>query len=186
MPKYAESYKGKNIGRWIQSQRSNNNIGNLSKERKEKLESIGIYFDNIFDKEWNENFNLLKEFIEIFNRLPKSNESYKGKNIGTWHNAQKRTFNTNKLSDERKQKLESIGIHFGNINDIKWNENFKLVKKFIKKVGRLPKQHETYNGKKIGQWCNRQKLNFNNNKLSDDKVEKLELIGLIVTNKDEE
>ena len=176
LPRYKEVYKDFKIGVWLSSQKMiHNNRGSLSEERVKKLESIGVILG---DKQWNSKFELLKEFINEFDRFPKHMEHYKGIDIGRWLEYQKMCFKKGKLSKERILKIESIGIDF---DKEKWNSKFELLKEFINEFNRFPKSKETYKGVNIGQWTYDQKRFFNSGKLSKDRGDKLKTLKITIS-----
>src|SRR5574344_1545459 len=81
-PKYTEQYKGIKIGVFFSNIKLKRT--KLTDEDKKLLEKDGFYFTNI---PANTHFkvNLLIEFLESFNRFPKTKEIYKGVNIGTFY-----------------------------------------------------------------------------------------------------
>ena len=110
-PVFNETYKGKNIGAWVNKTRVICNLGiknevgdihyktfKLTKSQIEKLDEMNFMQikPKTTDAAWNENFNLLKEFIEEYNRFQNGSEKYKGKCIGAWCNNQKLNINKGK------------------------------------------------------------------------------------------
>lgn len=104
-PKLKEIYKGKDIGTWTVKTRTiyNNGIkdeeGNiryktfkLTKKQVEQLIKMKFMFKKEFIPAWNNNFKLLKEFINEYKRFPKNGEKYKGKCLGAWCSNQKTNF----------------------------------------------------------------------------------------------
>ena len=178
LPSQSETYNNINLRTWINNQRTKNSNGVLSKERKEKLESLKINIFEGFDGRWDRKYELLKEFIDKFDRLPKVNDIYKDIKIGQWLKTQKIKNRQGLLSNYRKEKLESLDSNiFENINDIwnnTWDDNYEVLKEFIDKFDRLPTQKEVYKDIKIGSWIDYQKHNNKQGKLSDDRKEKLE------------
>ena len=173
-------YNNHNIGEWLDRQRSRYRNGKLSKERIEKLESINIILTNVNNKKWNDNFNVLKEYIERYNNMPKYTEEYNDNSIGRWLSKQKALHRNGKLSKERIEKLESIGV-FNTIQKVEkrtWDETFNLLKNFIKDYHRFPKYNEKYNNYNIGGWIVKQKSLYKQGKLSKERKQKLESIGL--------
>ena len=67
-------------------------------------------------------------------------------------------------------------------NDIKWNENFILLRKFIMEFDRFPKNKEIYKEVKLGCWCDRQRQGYKGNinySLSQERIDLLNSIGFI-------
>ena len=183
-PKSTENHKSIQIGRWLSRQKVSFNKGALPKNRIDKLESIGFSFDKKSDldkKRWDSNFEVLEEYYNKFNSLPGQHVVYKGVTIGRWLANQKQRYLVDKLTDERIEKLESVGYEFINIYTTLWDSRFELLKEFKEEFGRLPKSKETYKGVKIGYWTsNQRKAYINKAKFSKEKIRKLKSIGVIV------
>ena len=180
-PDYETIYPELNrLGIWYFNQRNNFHRNKLTKDRIEKLESIGIDWRDLKDQWWEENFLFLKEFIRINKRFPKNNEEYpEGNNLVSWCSTQRLTFKENKLSLERKKKLDSIGFKWNPDQDY-WYQNYNYLLEFIKLNDRFPKQSENYpDNNHLGSWCSNQKTLKNKNKLTKDQLNKLNIIGFI-------
>lgn len=107
-------YKGVKIGKWISKQRLKKE--KLDQEKTDKLRKLGIKL-SVFDEEWDEMFNLVKEYVENegWENLIQ-NTKFKGKNIGKWVDTRRQEKRGNRgtpgitLNDIRIKKLEEIGI----------------------------------------------------------------------------
>lgn len=60
-----------------------------------------------------------------------------------------------------------------------WQRNFELYSEFRKTFCREPRLDEPYGGISLGKWVARQKLALKNGSLSDDKIQKLLVVGFI-------
>lgn len=159
-PGTKESYKGVNLGSWIDTVRYSYNIskldGNkkipvrLTESRMKQLEEINFEFSD-----WEINFKILKEFKEEYGRFPKNNETYKGFNIGDYvSNLRNRYSDDNRsIKKELVEALEEIGFNllFDN-RKTTWAKNFQILKEFKEVYGRLPHNNEDYKGVNIGIW----------------------------------
>ena len=179
LPAHKEIYKNIKLGKWLNRQKQIFNKKMLSKERKQLLESIGFEFVDIYDEKWNYKFDFLKEFVNEFNRFPKDDESYKNIRLGTWLTNQKQYFYKEKLSKEKIELLESIDFEFVDTKENQWNYKFELLKEFKNEFNRLPKNKESYKNIKLGIWLTYQKTYFNKGKLSKERKQLLESIGLV-------
>ena len=166
------------IGAWCQKQKDKYKNNCLSKDRREKLEKInGWYWENEYDKQWNDMYNLLLEYVRENNSIPIRSILYKEKNIGSWCGMQRMNYKQNKITQNRINNLEKIPEWYWEHNyDEEWNIKYIILKKFIAKYNRLPYPSDIYNKTKIGEWCTRQKTEFKNNNLSKYRIEKLEKI----------
>ena len=184
---YEYDETGVNLGWWLDKQRHNEA---LSKEKKELLLAIGMYFEDYVDLQWNKNYELAKKYFEHHGDLNiarkfKTINGYEydesGVNLGEWLRHQRSRKN---LSEENKKKLLKIGMHFGSANSLKWNKNYELAKKYYEYHGNLKisKNFKTLNGYEydeagvsLGVWLAKQR--FNNN-LSKERKKLLSDIGI--------
>ena len=65
--------------------------------------------------------------------------------------------------------------------DITWDDWYKLAEEYYNEYGNLMVPHSfiTINGEKLGYWINRQRQVYKNGKLLNEKISKLESIGMI-------
>ena len=189
---------GYNLGWWLVRQRQMYKISKLSKEREKLLEKIGMRFetrDN--DEVWNQMYMLaelyFKEYgnLEIskkFKTLNGTDEDENGYNLGGWLVSQRQMYKKSKLSKERKDLLEKIGMRFETRdNDEVWTRMYKLTETYFKKYGNLeiPSRFKTLNGidydengYNLGQWQSWQRKKYKKSKLSKERKDLLEKIGM--------
>lgn len=96
-------YKGVLLGSWCQHQRNS-----CTDIQKKKLLSIGFSFDPLED-EWNRRYEQYKRYVtETGSSYIAKRSDYEGEYLGVWVQTQKHRFKQGKLSDKRKQLLESL------------------------------------------------------------------------------
>jgi len=184
---YLYDEMGVSLGVWLNNQRQNKN---LSDERKKLLVNIGMRFKDYNGLQWNKNYELAKAYYEHYGDLEipikfKTINGYEydetGVNLGTWLYIQRQNKN---LSDERRMLLINIGMHFEDYNDVQWNKNYELAKKYYEYHGDLeiPQKFKTINGYEydetginLGVWISAQRQNKN---LSDERKKLLSNIGM--------
>ena len=186
-PKSNEEYQGVNIGNWYFSQKQNMKNPDYSKEHREKMCILGVSQCSFNKEHWQNNYQILREFVNEYKRLPKVKEEYQGVKIGLWCLHQKER--ANKSSDypeEYFKPLSEIGL-FDFKSSIKkqwsrkddlWNEKYQLLVEFITENHRAPHSREVYNNVHLGSWCNDQKKLL---KLPDyplERREKLYAVGI--------
>ena len=194
---YESDENGYNLGFWISNQRVKYKKGTLSEDRIKQLEKIDMIFGIGKQDAWNIMYDLAKKYYEHYGNLkiPRSFKTVngyetdeKGYKLGVWITTQKTNYNKSILSEDRIKKLEKIGMMFENVNDDTWNKMYELAKKYYEHYDNLkiPKMFKTINGYEIdekgynlGVWIATQKTNYNKSILSEDKIEKLEEIGMI-------
>ncbi|KAL7528233.1 hypothetical protein ACHAXR_004159 [Thalassiosira sp. AJA248-18] len=98
------------LGRWVNTQRVAAKAGVLSDDRQERLVRIGFDFDpdNSF---WEEQFAALVRYKQKHGDCMVPRVYSEDPQLGTWVNNQR--VRAGKLSDERRERLESIGFSLG-------------------------------------------------------------------------
>ena len=180
LKQYIEEHNGKFpiqkepiIGRWLHKQRQALKERKISEERKQKLDALGDWSINqyeINEEQWEEKYQLLKQYVEEHNgTFPSRREPI----IGNWLDKQKTSFKKNKLNEEKKQKLDALGYWSKGQDEI-WNENYKLLKQYVEEHnGKIPAASEPI----IGAWFFEQKTTLRKNKLSEERKQKLDALG---------
>ena len=183
MPKQTEEYKGIKIGDWYSYQKRKYSNEKLNDDKIKKLEALGdawYWAEKKTSKtfNWDESYNILKEFVEEKKVLPKCIEEYKGIKIGSWCFIQRNNYNNEKLNDDKIQKLEALGdVWYWSEKRTCWDVSFNILKEYMTKKRKIPKYIVEYKGIKIGIWCAVQRRTYNEKKLNDDKIQKLEALG---------
>lgn len=117
-----EADDDKNLGRWINRQRSLYQAGKLRKDREEELEEIGLKWSVLSTTSWQSMFDTLLEYVHERKLEDPTNEwdgnvpaNHKTddkppKALGRWVNRQRSAFTKNKLKEEFVDKLEAVGL----------------------------------------------------------------------------
>lgn len=175
--------KRNRLGRWINTQRSEYAKGELRQDRINKLNDIGMVWD-IFDADWDKMYDLACEYFNEYGDLAiKSYEQYQGQNLGAW--IKRQCLGKENLSQEQIERLENLGIIWKR-NENKWGQMYALAKKYYEENGNLlVNTHSFYEGKRLGQWINSQRIDYMNRKtekenvnFSEERIKKLEEIGM--------
>ena len=171
------------LGNWVNYQRNANKMNKISDERKAKLDSVGFSWGTVgsVSKIWTEMFERLKEYKRQHGNclVPKR---YKiDPALGNWVGKQRKANKTNKISDERKAKLDSIGFAWVSVRPAvsmqTWTEMFEKLKEYKRQHGNclVPKQYKI--DPALGNWINHQRKANKMNKISDERKAKLDSIG---------
>lgn len=141
---------GVNLGTWLQEQR--NNRATLSEERRKLLESVPGWTWDPYSESWERGFAAITQFAqrEGHARVPQGHIEG-GLKLGGWV-AEQRS-NRQKMSAERRARLESVRGWSWNAVEDSWMEHFELLKVFATREGhsRVPVDY-IENGLKLGQW----------------------------------
>ncbi|MBR1751026.1 MAG: Helicase associated domain protein, partial [Ruminococcus sp.] len=181
------SYKtgsGIQLGKWIRRQRDFYANGKLSDEHIKRLRDIGFTLEKT--DPWEEKYRLAKAYYEEYGDLNVPHDYIvNGVWLHKWLNEQKllgegRRKNKT-LTDNRKSRLEAIGMQFGVSNDERyWQLNYEELKLFYEEHGHIdvPYGYLTSDGKNLKVWVNRQRTARNNGKLSDEQIQLLDELGM--------
>jgi len=167
------------LGFWISNQRKAYSVNALSEDKIKKLESIGMIW-SIGDFAWEHKYSLaVNYYYKYGNLLVPENFVIEGEKLGKWIGKQRYDYSLEKLSSERIQRLETIGMIW-NIHNYAWDKNYTLAKKYYEEHGDLL-IHRDYEveGVKLGSWISKQRTQYNDSKLTDEQIKKLEAIGMV-------
>ena len=174
-------YEGDHLGAWVHRQQDLYRAGKLSQERYEKLRSLGVIFEVLETDEWNRHFEQYKRYIkENGNNLNiRYDTDYEGEHLGHWVSYQRTLYRKGALSQERCEKLRSIGFSFDPLGD-EWNRHYEQYRCYIKaNGGNVRITVETvFEGERLGIWVHKQQAMYKSGKLSQERYEKLKKLGM--------
>ncbi|MBO4616395.1 MAG: helicase associated domain-containing protein [Lachnospiraceae bacterium] len=169
-----------NLGTWIGVQRKQYKEGKMPEEKILLLEKIGMIWSVSYDR-WFKNYALAKRYyIENGDLLvPQMYTTDNGEKLGFWVGLQRKQYKAGRLSKEKIMLLEKIGILW-EVNVEQWNEYYALASEYYKERGNLlvPLNYKTSDNKRLGAWISYQRKSFKSGKLSEDRIELLEQIGM--------
>lgn len=167
------------VGVWIKNQKKSFSDGKLSKERIQRLESIGMKFPQA--ENWNANFELLKEYLEENGSLSISQSYCKnGIWLGKWAAKQKKLLDEGKLPENRAKLLKELPLKTHD-EDVLWFSVYEDAAEYARLHGELkavPKSETGRSGVPLGAWLSRQRQKKKQGKLSEEKLRLLEKIGV--------
>jgi superfamily II DNA or RNA helicase len=179
-PSQSKDKKVTNLGTWLLTQRENYKKNKIQKYRIDLLEKLPNWKWKIFDNIWMEKYISVKKYFEKNKKQP-SRYSKEEKILATWLQFQKTRHKNNKLNKNQIDLLEKLpnwkwNNNNKNENDI-WDENYLFVKKFIEEYNKYPSS-KSKNKQEASSymWIFRQRKKYKNNKLTQQKIEKLKLL----------
>ena len=174
------------LGQWIIKTRQQKLNGRLKEERIAQLDEIGMVW-NIFDAKWEKAYALAATYYEENGNLniPRSYVTAAGERLGQWVASQQWAYPKGKLTDEQVERLNRIGMYWGNRNDRQWNEGYQEAKRYFDAHGNLnvPAEYVSPNGYNLGNWVKRQRYTRQNPEkscavLTEERIAKLDEIGM--------
>ena len=169
------------LGQWVVTQRKAYTKSKMSTERKEKLDAIGFDFVDTNSTQWTIRFEELKKFKETHGHCNVSQRDPTNRPLGQWVVTQRQAYTKNKMSTERKEKLDSIGFvfRFVETNSAQWTLRFEELKKFKETHGHCNVSQRDPTNRPLGQWVMTQRKAYTKNKMSTERKEKLDSIGFV-------
>ncbi len=155
--------KGKKLGSWLHNQRKSyygKGTYRITQERIKLLEELDTNW-NMYEKTWNECYELLKEYQEEHGNIDMPTDYVKdGVKLGSWLARQRYVYKGNakeKLTENQVKLLEQLGMNW-NLHDKKWNEYYELLKEYQEEHGNIdvPQFYEK-DGKKLYNWLHHQR-----------------------------
>jgi len=171
---YSKDPHEKQLGSWCTHQRVNKKKGKLSNKKIKKLELLRYWVWN-FDDKFNDSYEEIKKWILTNNKLPSiASNDLQEKQYGTWCSTQRINNKKGILTDENIMKLEELNGWFWDLDD-KFNDSYEEIKKWIEINKKLPTESsKDHIEKQLGCWCYNQRKNKKKEKLSDERIIKLE------------
>ena len=167
------------LGSWVNKQRMLHKSNKLSKKKINMFNKVGMVWNpkKLINDKWNIYYKGLIKYINKYNKTPNCNYiADDGLKLGSWLSNQRHRFKSGTLLQERKEKLMKLNI-LENKNNAIWQENYSYLKKIYDMYGHIKLDDENIKDEKIRKWICRQKKLYKKNKLSKERLEKLNQIN---------
>ena len=99
---------GIRLGNWVVAQRQAYRNGLLAEGRIAALTAIPNWAWNARDAQWEQNFALLEEYMNINSSLPITHTIFRGSQLGNWIRDQRQAHSQGKLTAQREQRLANL------------------------------------------------------------------------------
>lgn len=184
---------GINLGRWIQIQRQLYKKNKITYDRVVLLNKIGMVWNLDRSLKYNLKWALVyKEVLKYYEEngnieipieysvIIKGEEVY----LNNWIAVQRTMFLQGKLSLDKKEMLDKVGMVWKIRNRYSWDKMFSLALDYYSLNGNLfiPKNYQVIvNGETVnlGTWVTNQRRNYKAGVLAPLKISKLEEIGMV-------
>jgi hypothetical protein len=159
------------LGSWVNNQRQSDKGGELSPERKNRLNAVGFIWDPL-EWNWHEQFRLLSMYrsehgSEVTDCWPKD--------LNGWMSSQRKGKDSGVLSSEKVALLESIGFVW-RFRDSAWQEKIEELRTYIEKHGNADVPQRESSG--LGAWLNTRRKEEKSGNLAPERKEALEQLGI--------
>ena len=169
-------YRDKNdfaLGEWIVYNRQRYLGGNLTQNRIERLEAIGMVWSTSNDL-WEQNYAAATQYYLEHGDLevPIKFETPSGFGLGVWLGAQRAAHKAGELPQEQVERLDALGMDWTNRNDRKWMSLYDVAAAYYHEHGNLnvPSEYVTPDGVLLGKWVARQRYAYLNPDRSSARV----------------
>ena len=169
-------YRDKNdfaLGKWIVYNRQRYLGGNLTQNRIERLEAIGMVWSTSNDL-WEQNYAAATQYYLEHGDLevPIKYETPSGFGLGVWLGAQRAAHKAGELPQEQVERLDALGMDWTNRNDRKWMSLYDVAAAYYHEHGNLnvPSEYVTPDGVLLGKWVARQRYAYLNPDRSSARV----------------
>ena len=183
---------GVRLGPWLKNQRAAYLKGELSSDKIQRLEAIGMEWDGRNNRQWRQAYEAARQYFQEHGDLevPYEYTTPDGLRLGQWVVRQRMAYkgtlsgkgkvNRKRLSPDRKKLLDAIGMDWREKDS--WERNFEALLAYHKEHGTLivPASYKTADGCWLNRWfcTQRQRLRDAPEKLTPDQRQKLEqLLG---------
>lgn len=169
-------YRDKNdfaLGEWIVYNRQRYLGGNLTQNRIERLEAIGMVWSTSNDL-WEQNYAAATQYYLEHGDLevPIKYETPSGFGLGVWLGAQRAAHKAGELPQDQVERLDALGMDWTNRNDRKWMSLYDVAAAYYHEHGSLnvPSEYVTPDGVLLGKWVARQRYAYLNPDRSSARV----------------
>lgn len=169
-------YRDKNdfaLGEWIVYNRQRYLGGNLTQNRIERLEAIGMVWSTSNDL-WEQNYAAATQYYLEHGDLevPIKYETLSGFGLGVWLGAQRAAHKAGELPQEQVERLDALGMDWTNRNDRKWMSLYDVAAAYYHEHGNLnvPSEYVTPDGVLLGKWVACQRYAYLNPDRSSARV----------------
>lgn len=184
---------GINLGRWIQIQRQLYKKNKITYDRVVLLNKIGMVWNLDRSLKYNLKWALVyKEVLKYYEEngnieIPSNyNINVNGEEVqlSKWIDVQRSMFLQGKLSLDKKEMLDKVGMVWKIRNRYSWDKMFSLALDYYSLNGNLfiPKNYQVIlNGETVnlGTWITNQRRNYKAGVLAPLRISKLEEIGMV-------
>ena len=199
VPKQYKTETGLSLGTWITTQRkvrAGQTCGSLSQAQIDRLDSIGMIWENRLETAWEKAFSYAEAYYKENGNLlvPARYKTADGFALGKWIVNLRQRYASGEqqllLSSARIARLNEIGMVWDAVS-FQWEENFRKAEAYYRQHGDLKVQasHKTSDGFALGAWLNNLRQTYagksKNRPLTEEQIQRLESIGMQWDNRNE-
>ncbi|MCC8101282.1 MAG: Helicase associated domain protein [Clostridiales bacterium] len=186
--KYVDE-EGIALGSWLASIRAWENAGAhqkyLTPDRIQKLNELGMVW-NVPDYYWERSYAAALAYYREHRDLDVSRDyiTEDGIRLGAWiyrlRSLRAGNAKGTPPTSEQIRRLDEIGMIWTSQIENKWEKAFHAAESYSKEQGNLlvPEKYVTEDGLPLGTWIQRQRSQYKNGRLSEERIQRLNAIGM--------
>ena len=175
---------GLHLGSWVQLQRLirlGKRMGTLSEQQIQRLDSIGMIWDDRAEFAWKRGLEHAKAYFEEHGNLLVP-AKYKAKDdfaLGHWIMTKRKDCSNGRMTEEEIRQLDALGMAWNAVS-AKWERGYAEAAAYYEQYADLevPTKYITESGLKLGAWISYQKDAYQKGLLSTERIHRLEQIGM--------
>ena len=183
-------YREKNgfaLGEWIVYNRQRFLGSNLSTDRVERLEALGMVWDTVQDI-WEQSYCAAVQYWLDHGTLevPVKYTTPEGVALGVWLGSQRAAYKAGTIKPVQKAWLEALDVDWTNRNDRKWQAAYDAAARYYQAHGDLnvPSEYIDPDGVLLGKWVSRQRYAWQNPdrssaRLTPERKALLDQLGMV-------
>jgi superfamily II DNA or RNA helicase len=180
IPRNHKTSSGYSLGSWAHSRRWEYNKGVLSAERIKAFEALPGWTWDGLDAYFQEGFQHLMQYVHEYGdaRVTYKYKTTSGYPLGVWTVARRLEYKKGMMPDERVKALEAITGWVWDQYEEYFRDGLEQLKRYVYENGhaRVPKNHKTSSGFKLGSWVMPRRVEYNKGILPDERIKDLEAI----------
>ena len=177
---------GLSLGDWVQTQRQirkgKRTFGTLTQQQIERLDSIGMVWETRSETAWARGLEAARRYRQQYGDLqvPSAYKDADGFALGNWIRNTRSRFGSGGLKESQIRELDALGMVWNSI-DAKWERCYAEAALYCEKHGslNLTPKYVSPSGIRLGAWVENQRAYYLKGELSDDKIRRLEAIGML-------
>jgi hypothetical protein len=159
------------LGQWVSNQKARYRLGKLAEDRIQRLNEICFQWEpKIAAVE--SKFTELQAYRKKFGHC---NVPYRTV-LGTWVSEQRKRYGQGKLSVDRIRRFNALGLQW-DVKDRAWDSKLAELQAYKTKFNDFNVSRNWKENKALANWIRNQRTAHRSNKLSSDRIQRLEEIG---------
>lgn len=127
---------GLRLGGWVNAQRTKYGRGELTADRRDRLEGLAGWVWDHNEERWERNFAVLLSYVAKHGTAQVASDYLEGTNrLGSWVNVQRQKGINGRLDPDRLRRLDELPSWTWRPQDAKWEAGFDRLKRYVDEHG---------------------------------------------------